>query len=223
VRYELSLHVTDYSHLLRSIHNTRIERLWYDVTRGFGRKWKDFFLDLEHNHGLDPSNSAHIWLLQYLFLHTINADAQLWADTWNSHKMTIAHEPRESPAVKFLNGMINAGARGLASVEPATAEEAFSYGIDWDAHDTPHLMNHLRQQNPGEDTDPTNPFATPSHIAEVVCVPPNCPFNQNELLFFSTHLHQQHSLDMGTADLLAGRRLWDGALNLAHAVWTMRE
>ncbi|KAJ7842983.1 hypothetical protein B0H14DRAFT_3086611 [Mycena olivaceomarginata] len=24
----------------RSVHNTRIERLWYDVTHGFGHKWK---------------------------------------------------------------------------------------------------------------------------------------------------------------------------------------
>ncbi|KAJ7433788.1 hypothetical protein FB451DRAFT_1064009, partial [Mycena latifolia] len=40
--------------LFRSVHNTRIERLWYDVTHGFGKKWKVFFLDLEANHGLNP-------------------------------------------------------------------------------------------------------------------------------------------------------------------------
>ncbi|KAJ7136327.1 hypothetical protein C8R43DRAFT_894051, partial [Mycena crocata] len=39
---------------VRSVHNTRIERLWYDVTHGFGKKWKVFFLDLEANHGLNP-------------------------------------------------------------------------------------------------------------------------------------------------------------------------
>ncbi|KAJ7501271.1 hypothetical protein B0H11DRAFT_1713617, partial [Mycena galericulata] len=38
----------------KSVHNTRIERLWYYVTHGFGKKWKVFFLDLETNHGLDP-------------------------------------------------------------------------------------------------------------------------------------------------------------------------
>ncbi|KAJ7752190.1 hypothetical protein DFH07DRAFT_745091, partial [Mycena maculata] len=38
----------------RSVHNTRIERLWYDVTHGFGKKWKVFFLDLETNHRLNP-------------------------------------------------------------------------------------------------------------------------------------------------------------------------
>ncbi|KAJ6613120.1 hypothetical protein B0H10DRAFT_1951784 [Mycena sp. CBHHK59/15] len=37
-----------------SVHNTRIERLWYDVTHGFGHKWKKFFTDLEVYHGLNP-------------------------------------------------------------------------------------------------------------------------------------------------------------------------
>ena len=33
----------------RSVHNSRIERIWYDITEGFGGKWKDFFTDLEAN------------------------------------------------------------------------------------------------------------------------------------------------------------------------------
>ncbi|KAJ7302577.1 hypothetical protein DFH08DRAFT_722877, partial [Mycena albidolilacea] len=49
--------VSDPSVFLRSVHNTRIERLWYDVTHGFGKKWKVFFLDLETNHGLNPTRS----------------------------------------------------------------------------------------------------------------------------------------------------------------------
>lgn len=44
----------------RSVHNTRIERLWFDVTNGFGYKWKDFFLDLELQCGLNPTFPAHI-------------------------------------------------------------------------------------------------------------------------------------------------------------------
>ncbi|EDR10741.1 uncharacterized protein LACBIDRAFT_324608 [Laccaria bicolor S238N-H82] len=33
------------------------ERMWYDITHGFGMKWKNFFLDLEVNHGLNPQSS----------------------------------------------------------------------------------------------------------------------------------------------------------------------
>ncbi|KAJ7094476.1 hypothetical protein B0H15DRAFT_737069, partial [Mycena belliarum] len=36
----------------RSVHNTRIERLWLDWTQGVGLKWYDFFMSLEHNYGL---------------------------------------------------------------------------------------------------------------------------------------------------------------------------
>ena len=44
----------------RSVHNSWIERIWYDVTEGFGGKWKDMFIDLEANYGLDINNAAHI-------------------------------------------------------------------------------------------------------------------------------------------------------------------
>jgi hypothetical protein len=64
----------------RSVHNTHIERLCYDLTNGFGQKWKNFFLDLEHNHSLDHTNLAHIWLLHVLFLDVINANTKLWAE-----------------------------------------------------------------------------------------------------------------------------------------------
>ncbi|KZT33080.1 hypothetical protein SISSUDRAFT_1027978, partial [Sistotremastrum suecicum HHB10207 ss-3] len=40
----------------RSVHNTRIERLWYDVTKNFGKKWKNFFKDLEVYEGLHAEN-----------------------------------------------------------------------------------------------------------------------------------------------------------------------
>ncbi|KAJ7331348.1 hypothetical protein DFH08DRAFT_916458 [Mycena albidolilacea] len=43
----------------RSVNNTRIERLWYNVTHGFGFKWKTFFIDLTINHGLDPADGPH--------------------------------------------------------------------------------------------------------------------------------------------------------------------
>ncbi|KAJ6552901.1 hypothetical protein B0H19DRAFT_899411, partial [Mycena capillaripes] len=36
------------------VHNIRIERLWCDVTRGFGRKWSNFFHSLELSCDLRP-------------------------------------------------------------------------------------------------------------------------------------------------------------------------
>jgi hypothetical protein len=58
----------------RSVHNIRIERLWFDFTSGVGAKWKIFFQDLEYQAGLDPELPGHIWLIHYLFLNALNQD-----------------------------------------------------------------------------------------------------------------------------------------------------
>jgi len=81
----------------RSVHNTRIERMWYDITHGFGMKWKNFFLDLEVNHGLNLQSSDDRWLLHHLFLHRIQEDADEWTQAWNSHKLKIRGEREHSP------------------------------------------------------------------------------------------------------------------------------
>lgn len=78
-----------FSCLSRSVHNTRIERLWYDVTSGFGQKWNNFFYDLEMHCSLNPDSAWHIWLLHYLFLSAINDDAAEWVMMWNNHTMQL--------------------------------------------------------------------------------------------------------------------------------------
>jgi hypothetical protein len=66
--------------LCRSVHNIRIERLWVDITSGFGKKWHDFFTVLESREGLNTNLDAHIWLIHHLFLQFINHDAP-WPGT----------------------------------------------------------------------------------------------------------------------------------------------
>ncbi|KAJ7780658.1 hypothetical protein DFH07DRAFT_865192 [Mycena maculata] len=100
----------------RSIHNTRIERLWYDVTHGFGKKWKT-------NHGLNPTRPGHIWLLHHLFLSSINRDAQEWAEAWNSHQLTVRRQRERSPHDLFLFGMLREGPRGISSFLTCAEEE----------------------------------------------------------------------------------------------------
>ena len=79
-------------HYGRSVHNTRIERLWYDVTNGFGQKWKNFFIELETHCHLNAHNPGHIWLLHYLFKDAINEDATGWVRAWNRHVMQLKGE-----------------------------------------------------------------------------------------------------------------------------------
>lgn len=73
----------------RSVHNSRIERLWYDVTVGFGRKWKEMFQHLEAQEGLNTACRPHKWLLCHLFLSSLNDEAKRWQGYWNNHMMSI--------------------------------------------------------------------------------------------------------------------------------------
>jgi hypothetical protein len=97
----------------RSVHNVRIERLWVDFTQGVGRKWREFFEDLEMNDGLDLDLPAHIWLLHWLFLEAINTDISEWVDAWNHHKVSLQGEHDKSPRDMYIFGMLEHGPRGI--------------------------------------------------------------------------------------------------------------
>ncbi|KAJ6573194.1 hypothetical protein DFH09DRAFT_916173 [Mycena vulgaris] len=160
----------------RSAHNTRIERLWYDVTHRFSKKWKVFFFELETNRGLNPTRPVHIWLLHHFFLVSVNRDAQEWAEAWNSHQLTIRRQREHSPRDLFVFGMLREGPRGISSFL-APEEEDFE---DISKSRRPERITHLLESNPHKRPQPNNdPFApssTPANLSEVLCEPPNCPF-----------------------------------------------
>ncbi|KAK7059575.1 hypothetical protein R3P38DRAFT_3303414 [Favolaschia claudopus] len=205
----------------RSVHNTRIERLWYDVTHGFGKKWKQFFLDLEANHGLNPT---HIWLLHHLFLSAINRDAQEWAEAWNSHQLTVRGQRERSPRDLFLFGMLREGPRGISSFLAAPQEEEIEdlndYGVDWEVNNEPELVAHLLENNPHERVDgETDPFAsstTPANLSEVLCEPPNRPFTPAQLQLLDSRLSAQ--VDLFSRNMNVRRLVWQAALEIARSI-----
>jgi hypothetical protein len=113
----------------RSVHNVRIERMWWDVTIQFGDKWKRFFMELETRYGLDIHNQKHKWLLHYLFLFMINNDIAAFIETWNNHKIRIRGEPNRSPIEIYGFDMGALGQRG----DELDMEELETYGVDWQA------------------------------------------------------------------------------------------
>jgi hypothetical protein len=206
----------------RSVHNTRIERLWYDITNGFGRKWKSFFMDLEAHHGLDPTRSAHIWLLHHLFSRSVDQDAQEWAQAWNSHKLQIKGQRERSPRDMFFFGMLQEGPRGMTAIAPADDEEIedySSYGVDWEVNDDETMMAHLLENNP-QDWEDENPFSsasTPGNLSEVLCDPPNCPFTNEQLHYLDTSLAQR--ADVFSRNMNVRRLVWQGALSLSQELY----
>ncbi|TFK82283.1 hypothetical protein K466DRAFT_500592 [Polyporus arcularius HHB13444] len=200
----------------RSVHNTRIERLWFDVTSGFGGKWKTFFLELEQHCGLDADRPEHLWLLHHLFLHALNQDALDWAESWNAHRLHIRGERAASPREMFMFGMVRHGPRGL-DLRPEPVDEPVddpaSYGVDWAALEDATLMRHHREHNPGSSEERSHPFAAssrPEELHEVTCDPPRCPLTPPQVALLNAHL--AHHFDLRSRDMLMRRRLWSAAL-----------
>lgn len=202
-------------HTYRSVHNIRIERLWYDVTTKFGRKWKTIFQDLELRDGLCVEIAGHIWLLQHLFLPAINNDALEFAGAWNNHVVGIRQFNKRrqrgevpqsrSPRDMFFFGMIEKGFRGvdMEDCDVADAEDELDeddvagYGVDWDGLEDQQIRSHHDEANVPEDiTDDslaTNPFehTRPDHLSHVEVEEANCPLSEEQLNFLQVQLEGQ--------------------------------
>jgi hypothetical protein len=76
--------------------------MWVDIVQKVVSHWQRRFSILERQYGLDTDNLEHIWLLQHLFLHSINSDLHQFADTWNDHVMSISGEKNRSPKDMFF-------------------------------------------------------------------------------------------------------------------------
>jgi hypothetical protein len=193
----------------RSVHNIRIERLWCDVTQGFGAKWKRFFQDLEVHNGLIVDRNAHIWLLQHLFLAAINMDAEEWANAWNNHSLSFRGERQRSPADMYMFGMIQNGPRGM-DFDNEHIDDIQSYGIDWEDYDDDRILNHHNQFNEGDDH--VNPFTTinprplTEQMSRVDVVEPDSPLTSQQVQYLDSQL-----------DMLPYRH--DGSMEMRRLVW----
>lgn len=185
-------------------------------------------MDLEANHGLDPSNPPHIWLLHVLFLASINQDAQDWARVWNSHKLQMHGERQRSPRDMFFFGMLQEGVRGItrprAPVEDdIPVEDLMSYGVDWGVIDNRPLMTHHRTHNPQDAR--TNPFlvaSAPSQLSVVICDPPNCPFSHDEKQLFFDMLARDPIIDLTSRTMSIRRLTWERALSICARIYQAR-
>ncbi|KZV64275.1 hypothetical protein PENSPDRAFT_615635 [Peniophora sp. CONT] len=209
----------------RSVHNTRIERLWYDLTRGFGQKWKNFFIQLELHDGLDPDQPAHIWLLHHLYLPSINLDARMWADSWNNHK--LEHRDGEgrttvaSPAERFIFGMLEHGPRGMqrrTAPHVDNVDDVPAYGVDFDIFNDANVVAHHMDNNE-HDWESGNPFDTvapPERTQEVVCEPANCPFTAQEVAYLDQQLRLR--VDVTSTSMDGRRAVWIEALTISRYI-----
>ena len=201
--------------ICRSVHNQRIERIWLDVRRGFGQKWKDHFVLLQAHEGLDISKPELKWLLHHISLPVLREEAAEWVRTWNAHKLRIKGERQRSPQGMFLFGQVQEGARGLSYLVPRAIDEneeidEEAYGVDYD-----HIDD-AENEEPTEDPFPPV-MEAPANINVVVCDEPNCPFTQEEVEYLDRELSRR--VDVMSHNMTIRRRVWVEAKAICAQIW----
>lgn len=74
----------------RSVHNTRIERLWGEVNRIVSYKFRRLFHDLEAEEVLNQRSQTDILCLCYVFLPRIQKSLLNFQNCWNNHALSSA-------------------------------------------------------------------------------------------------------------------------------------
>lgn len=87
----------------KSVHNSRIERLWRDVYQAVLSMYYDLFYSLESNRLLDPDNEDHIYCLLLVYKLSINNSLNAFVKSWNNHKIRTARN--KTPLQLFIMGM----------------------------------------------------------------------------------------------------------------------
>ncbi|KAJ7109546.1 hypothetical protein C8R43DRAFT_904859 [Mycena crocata] len=192
-----------------SVYNVHIERLWVDVTAQVGAAWADRFILLELRYGLDINSIAHIWLLHFLFLATINSKLAFFAESWNQHQIQIRNGPNHSPTDMFVFDMFVNGVRGdrLPEQEEGLGDNELGiYGIDWQGLcDEAVLQNNSMAKG---STSWVGCVGPPPDLSEVVVQPPTGTLSEHELL----GLNNAFSNLLGSANEDDIISLWTNAL-----------
>ena len=87
----------------RSVHNSRIERLWRDVYQAVLSLFYDLFNFMESDGILDPDNEQNIFCLHVVFQPVINDMLSKFSSAWINHKMRTTSN--KSPLQLYIMGM----------------------------------------------------------------------------------------------------------------------
>ena len=87
----------------RSVHNSRIERLWRDVFRSCTILYYNLFRHMEESQILDVDDEIHMFCLIYVFLPRINRSLRLFQEAWNNH--SISTENSLTPHQLWIRGL----------------------------------------------------------------------------------------------------------------------
>ncbi|XP_069116584.1 uncharacterized protein [Argopecten irradians] len=113
----------------RSVHNSRIERLWRDVYYSVIQTFYSLFYYLECANVLNVENENDLFCLHYVFLPRINAALGEFSEAYNQHSIRTEHG--WSPYKMWVNGMINSQRQNSVAVSDVmNSANIQSFGID---------------------------------------------------------------------------------------------
>ncbi|KAJ7379552.1 hypothetical protein OS493_015347 [Desmophyllum pertusum] len=116
----------------RSVHNSRIERLWRDVYQLVLSSFYDLFLSIEDCGEFDPDNEDQLFCLHFTYLPIINEALSKFVLSWNNHKIRTARN--KTPLQMFILGMQQIAEESsiVASeyFENLNQEDLEGYGVD---------------------------------------------------------------------------------------------
>lgn len=115
----------------RSVHNTRIERLWRDVYRSVLSSYAEVFTELECDGALHPDNESDMYALHYVFLSQINASLAAFHIAWNNHSLST--ETNMSP-LQLYTAYSQGSSLFDEDIDPLT------YGVEPDESDNQRLQ-----------------------------------------------------------------------------------
>ena len=88
----------------RSVHNTRIERLWRHVYTAVSSTYIGIFEHIEAQNILNVENDTDLFCLHYVFIAKINARLEAFRQAWNQHPLST--EGNCSPLQLYTEGSI---------------------------------------------------------------------------------------------------------------------
>eukprot|EP00794_Sanderia_malayensis_P021084 gene21084-23141_t len=107
----------------RSVHNTRIKRLWREVNRIVGHIYSEIFKHMESIGILDSTNEMHLYALHFVFMPRIVRSLEEFHSQWNFHGIRTACS--SSPLALWRSGIVSSCSCNLSP------EDLYLYGIDY--------------------------------------------------------------------------------------------
>lgn len=105
----------------RSVHNSRIERLWRDVYYSVIQTYYSLFYHMEHHDLLDNDNEVDLFCLHYVFIPRINKALEEFSSAYNHHGIRTTH--CWSPLQMWINGMITVNSNGSSAIDSVICTE----------------------------------------------------------------------------------------------------